>query len=476
MTNMIRNINYPPSTIGNYTARRPYNYVPGYAQNKPPVNAGYLSFRKKLEMNPDIAITDRDPENDLDLFCYKFCDNKSSSEVKDCRGIVFNRGRIILRTFPYTTDFSADNEEEVNKIPLSAKFFMSYEGSLIRIFYFKNKWYVSTHRKLNAFKTKWSYKQTFGDIFYQALYEEFKKNMEFLPNLERDETKENVFNAFFDALDKDKAHMFLIRSMGENRLVCREPDLPTLYFVGSFLKKTLGWENPLNITTPEELTFSTHSDLIEKVKSLDFLDTQGVIAFCSDNKQIKVMHPTYFRRFELRGNQPSIKFRYLEIRKNEKSIEEYTEMYPEYKPSFDIYENYITLSCNRILNAFTKRYIEDKYVIIPQKEYFVMDIYKDFVRRNGGLKNREDNILDIKNLLDNQSPPTINHIIKGIINEQMTEMAKCLSEGGGNDILPENVMEEFNKLEKKDAKSVFLFLTKRSDSEVFNMVSKMLLI
>ncbi len=29
------------------------------------------------------------------------------------------------------------------------------EGTLIRIFYFNDKWIITTHRKLDAFKSKW---------------------------------------------------------------------------------------------------------------------------------------------------------------------------------------------------------------------------------------------------------------------------------------------------------------------------------
>ena len=42
-------------------------------------------------------------------------------------------------------------------------FFNSYEGTLIRMFNFDDKWYVTTHRKLDAFRSKWAGKTSYGN-------------------------------------------------------------------------------------------------------------------------------------------------------------------------------------------------------------------------------------------------------------------------------------------------------------------------
>lgn len=406
-----------------------------------------ISYRKKLEINPDIVITDRDPENDLDIFCYRYCDDNSSNETQECRGIVFKGGLIILRSFPYTINYSTSETSEIERIPLASRFFTSYEGTLIRVFWYNNKWYVSTHRKLFANKAKWSSQKTFGDMFYEGLYNEFKNNPKFLPNIDREVNIDVVKEKFFDGLDKNQAHMFLIRSMGTNRIVCNEPKQTTVYFIASFLKKELKWDNPLNFTVPQEQYFKTHEDLINTVENMDPLEMQGIIAFCPGNKQIKVMHSIYFRKYRLRDNQPSINFRYLQIRHDKDKVKEFKEMYPENAEIFDIYEKFLDISVKRIFYTYKKRYINGEYAILPQSEYKVMQLYV-----NCNKTQDHDPKETIKSILNCQNPEVLNQIINGSIKKNIKGII-----GNVADLLAEKWFSNNNKtqIEKKCMDMIF---------------------
>ncbi|NDG32425.1 hypothetical protein EB118_20415, partial [bacterium] len=57
-------------------------------------------------------------------------------------------------------------------------FYDSYEGALIRMFYYKNKWYLSTNRKLDAYRSKWASKESFGSYFFKALVNAVESNNE----------------------------------------------------------------------------------------------------------------------------------------------------------------------------------------------------------------------------------------------------------------------------------------------------------
>ncbi len=43
------------------------------------------------------------------------------------------------------------------------------EGNIKQNFYFNDKWIITTHRKLDAFKSKWGSEKSFGDILKKLL-------------------------------------------------------------------------------------------------------------------------------------------------------------------------------------------------------------------------------------------------------------------------------------------------------------------
>ena len=52
------------------------------------------------------------------------------------------------------------------------------------------------------------------------------------------------------------------------------------------------------------------------MKDLSVNDTSGIIAFQSPEKQFKATTAEYSELFNARGNEPSVKFRYLQVRMN----------------------------------------------------------------------------------------------------------------------------------------------------------------
>jgi hypothetical protein len=107
------------------------------------------SFIDTMQESSIIRMTDSSNSYGLQLFCYDSCDKADSEAVKQCRGIVFNGDELVMKAFPYTEEIRAnDIETYSDKINISeCKFYRSYEGMLIRMFYYTDKWFISTHRK-----------------------------------------------------------------------------------------------------------------------------------------------------------------------------------------------------------------------------------------------------------------------------------------------------------------------------------------
>ena len=62
-----------------------------------------------------------------------------------------------------------------------------------------------------------------------------------------------------------------------------------------------------------------------------------------------ILSPAYQEFFHVRGNEPSIKFRYLQVRMNKSQCDMLSYLYPKYTESFGEYENILYLErpgCN----------------------------------------------------------------------------------------------------------------------------------
>ena len=125
--------------------------------------------RSNIEaLGTNVRIVDSDPNTGLDLFCYVNCQKTDSSLLQQCRGVVFDKDKLVLKTFPYTIELSeaTDKQEITNNINLSeCEVYDSFEGSIIKMFYYSGKWFVSTNRKLDAFRSKWASRESFGFFF-----------------------------------------------------------------------------------------------------------------------------------------------------------------------------------------------------------------------------------------------------------------------------------------------------------------------
>ena len=169
------------------------------------------------------------------LVCYHFyeCDNNSSEEHKQLRGVIKEKetNKIICKTFGFTPEIVENDDENIQRfiVPMveaKATCFYSYEGSLLRMFNHEDKWYLSTHRKINAFKSKWGFGKSYGDLFAEYL-----KRFEYFKQF----TNEEVIQKFGTCFEKDQVFVFLITSYKENRIVSnKQLESPNVYIVGQF--------------------------------------------------------------------------------------------------------------------------------------------------------------------------------------------------------------------------------------------------
>lgn len=363
-----------------------------------------------------INLVDTDEENKLDMFCYVKCNDEDNKLIKQCRGVVFNDQDIVMKAFPYTTEYNHTESDKIDGFLGEFKdwtFYNSHEGCLIRLFYFNGKWYVSTHRKLNAFKSKWASRESFGTSFKNALVSEEECNSAFKASLP---DGDNILDRFQSILDTSKQYMFLVHNNKDNRIVCDAPERATVYHVGTFVDGNLVLTDDINIPVPKKHSFSDINELQSFVDTISYRELPGIIGFTSDNRQVKILHKDYQDLFLARGNEPSIKFRYLQVRLNRSYVNMLYHLYPEMGETFDEYESTLYDIARSIYRAYVQRFIKKCYVTVPREEFAIIRECHSW-----HLSDRTNNRISLEQVvrvMNKQSSTHLNHMIRRFKLEQ----------------------------------------------------------
>jgi hypothetical protein len=386
------------------------------------------------------------------MFCYDECSNAEDPMVQQTRGVVFRDDQLVMQAFPYTVEMTSDEVRGDNfQLDVAnCTFFDSQEGFLIRMFWSNNVWYMSTHRKFNAMRSRWASRETFGEMFIAALEAEAARNDSFRAQCQQYSTEENprpILEAFQMSLNPSLQYMFLVRNSDASRIVCNAPETPTMYHVGTFDSHHQLHVGSLTcgIAHQQPLQFADKDALVAYVNACDPRHTQGVICFAPANRQVKILNPLYKDLTDVRGNQPSIKFRYLQVRNDVAMVDRLLQLYPHMKPEFDEYDANIDDIAVNIFQAYTNRFIRKMYVKTPQEEYGV-------IRACHGwhIMDRRSNrvtLAVVKKHLLQQTPVGINHMIKHLRADRYAieaekEAAKKAEAAAAPEEKPEEKMED----------------------------------
>jgi hypothetical protein len=176
-----------------------------------------------------------------------------------------------------------------------------------------------------------------------------------------------------DNLNQENVYLFLIRNISDNRLVSRAPQKETVFHVGTLLGGSIFRDDvSIGVTKQSALLMSNMREVIEYVKNVDPFDHQGVIGFHKDGTQFKIVNSKYQLYSNVRGNEASIPFRYLQIRTNPVYAQMLGELYPEKIVHFGNYENVIFKIAKSIHFSYMERFINKKEVVVPKEEYRII--------------------------------------------------------------------------------------------------------
>lgn len=328
-----------------------------------------------MKTDEDILVIDR--LDDLELVA------SSPSSEKKTRGFIRTKDDHlpIATALPFADEYVLSQDDDITNVtafpfltqPLSRyTAFSSKEGALVRVFFHNGQWYIVTHRKLDAFQSYWSSTLSFGDLFLNGL--SISTGVEI--------TRETYQSLLNDALDRDSLFFFFIHATQESRIVCRVTEThPRIVYVGRRPRcdlEALLDQSPLqgqwaSIECMVPQAFDSWVDVFDAVKHIDCWTSQGVLLFDREtSRQIKLIPSTYNALWSVRGNQPNVMFRYLQIRTQPDVVSTFMTLYPEWAVRCSHAEQHIHALSAWMYTYYVSRYIYKHTFILPKQEHIFL--------------------------------------------------------------------------------------------------------
>lgn len=312
-----------------------------------------------------MSVVVEDQSGPLTLSHYSIANETTSQDVKRVRGtIVDQNDQVVCSSFGYTPEYTVVEDRSKYETMIQqlseCTVFRSEEGTLLRLFFNENRWKLSTHKRIDAFSSRWSSKKSFGDLFMEALEYFFIKGagkgyIEF-------ENQEELYDRFCSTLDSSLVYTFLLRTNVDTKIVCHAPDHPTLFFSGAFQNQKRMKDVSIVIPTPLQLSVSNVTDLEEYVLSVDPFLYQGVIVILPDDSTFKIMHPQYVSYKKIRGSEPDVSVAYFRVRKSSDQLQLFSKMFPLFNQKN--VEEQLFQMVKFLHSMYVRRYIKKVYTMI----------------------------------------------------------------------------------------------------------------
>ena len=361
----------------------------------------YEVLKSQLEASPyNLKLKEDDAIAKLALIHSQDTSDFTSLIVKSCNGLVIEKET--LKVVCYTFDKFNDSVEPVSEVDYAnCSIQDAIEGTLLRVYFYDGAWRISTKKCLCAGKSRWVSEKNFQDLFIEC---------------------HGI--RLFEHLNKDWCYSFIMAHPENNVLF--KPFKPTLYHLvtrdmtSSNLKEVSNVEfgcekefQPLEIPAipfGEFLKTTNIKNIYEEYKQHSPLNTEGYVFIDEEGHRHKIIKNNVKKVRAIWGNNNNRLFRYLELRKDIKVLDEYLNYFKEDKQKFLGYENEVMELANEILEVYMKKFVLKTNTNVPF--YFKRIIYNlhgDF------LKNREQtNISKVTSYVNDLDVKEICHMINNL--------------------------------------------------------------
>ena len=260
---------------------------------------------KYIKNNSSLLKRVSDPTHGLHLFHYPSGINPVSTIEKHMRGVIVDdEYNVVMPGILYTEDIVYRDDSSLPFLNDGSEntYFTSLEGTIIRVYNFKGKWFVSTTKTIDAYQSRWGGYDTFGTLFENAIKSTLGIEIE----------------TFFNHLTADKQYVFLMRNTKQTRIVSAVTTGPSVFVVGVFSGDDFELVDsvPVGSSSIQSVPRLPSYPGANAIMGYD-LQCQGLFVVSKrDGKFVfyKVLTPHYYDFSKLRGSSFDIRQRYLEMR------------------------------------------------------------------------------------------------------------------------------------------------------------------
>lgn len=294
------------------------------------LNSHPTNWREKLAAKPYCI----DIKQDGDYYIFKYSlieSNLNDYLCRECRGAICrlddnNKWICVARSLDKFGNWG-ESYADTKKIDWSRGVDVQekVDGSIIRCWYDRDLWRVSTNGTIDAFKAECG-DSTFGDVFYSII------------------SKYTTIKNFFDCLETDKTYWFEMVHPAYNPIVIHYKE-PAIYFLGSrwmdeedmpemkILPITLMTFNNW-IKTPKHYHYTSLEEVLEACHKMGD-DEEGYVCVSYSQMEngsflrIKCKGDQYLILHHLRGNGPLTAQRVIELWQSD-SLDDFIAYFPEH--------------------------------------------------------------------------------------------------------------------------------------------------
>ena len=367
------------------------------------------------ENDDNLRVFDEEEDGDSTLMLVHYLE--PSAQVASARGVIIqmigasrSTPTIIAGTFPYTEEMSP-SDERVKSIDFTGTATLAYEGTILRLFWTESqpptsgqsgqasgqaspptsgKWHLSTHKKIDGRRSRWSGAE-FGTIWDELWGTESPSK--YLPQIE------------------GTCYVFLL-SDPDNRIVCHIPK-KKLYHVGTFTGMKYApaderqWLQPHpNVTLNKPLSeVTTLDDATNYVRNLSWQIATGVL-LATKTGFVKLTPQSYEEKKAIRGNEPNMRMRYLQLFLEGKGYE-LEQLFPEKEDFFKEVKCYFNSLVPYLIELYNYRYIDGQYLRLEKEEHHLLQRVANKGRLQG-----QALINALQAEINNSTPRQINAMIK----------------------------------------------------------------
>lgn len=297
---------------------------------------------------------------------------------QQCNGLIFEKdtNRLIsgapkictpisvenLKNYFFSTGYQ--NEYVISMKPGQLRLEYAEDGTMIRLYNYKDTWYTSTTKCIDAQTSYWSNSKTFDDMFWdifdKSQLEKLDKNFTYIFILLHTDNRIVVRHKFnrLVFISKIFNHVYS-NQLYSNKKMCIYEDFSNIFYGSEFIKRPKLLTS-LNLDNLNEVSVYTKRGIIVKI----FDNTTATWnSFILDFEKYTLCK-------SIRGNVPNIQSRYLDLLKNKQELYLLQKFYPEFRQLFTDTNKRFAELCQHIYELYIYSHIKHEQKVDEDNPFY----------------------------------------------------------------------------------------------------------